>query len=233
MSRARFSPGSKARLTSYDLGRFGGTTLFERIARAVCTAGCLPRKELYEAWETARRVRRRFRGGRIVDLAAGHGLLAQILLILDGSSPSAIAADTRLPNSATALHAALLAEWPQLRGRVIFEERPLDDVALHRSDLVVSNHACGALTDLVLDRAAAAGARVAVLPCCHDLAVNDTGPLSGWVDGALAVDILRAVRLEQRGYHVWTQRIDDSITPKNRLLMAAPEVSPTPPEAAA
>ena len=78
-----FDPSSKGRLTGYDLDRFRGDTLFDRIGRAVCEAGCLPRKELYEAWEVARRARRLFRGGRVVDLAAGHGLLAHILLILD------------------------------------------------------------------------------------------------------------------------------------------------------
>ena len=88
-----FSPSSKARLTEHDLERFQGETLFDRIARATCEAGCLPRKELYEAWEVARRVRRVFRGGRIIDLAAGHGLLAQILLIMDDSSRAAVAVD--------------------------------------------------------------------------------------------------------------------------------------------
>src|SRR5258705_13842852 len=77
-----FSPSSKGRLTDRDLERFPGDSLFDRLGRAVCHAGCLPRKELYEAWEVARRVRRVFRGGRIVDLAAGHGLLAHVLLIL-------------------------------------------------------------------------------------------------------------------------------------------------------
>src|SRR4051812_24222913 len=67
----RFAPSSTNRLTDRNLDRFPGVTLFDRIAQAVCRAGCLPRKELYEAWETARRVRRLFRGGRVVDLAAG------------------------------------------------------------------------------------------------------------------------------------------------------------------
>ena len=50
----------------------------------------------------------------------------------------------------------------------------------------MSCHACGALTDSVLDAAAAARARVAVLPCCHDASASDTGGLSGWLDDALA-----------------------------------------------
>ena len=87
---------SRNRLTENIIDRFSGNTLFDAIARAVCHAGCLPRKELYEAWEVARRVRRRFRGGRIVDMACGHGLLAQVLLLLDDSSPMALAVDRRI-----------------------------------------------------------------------------------------------------------------------------------------
>ena len=215
-----FSHSSKARLTEHDLGRFQGDTLFDRIARVTCEAGCLPRKELYEAWEVARRVRRVFRGGRIVDLAAGHGLLAQILLILDDSSPAALAVDTVLPASSARLHDMLSRTWPRLRSRVTFETRSLDSIELHADDVVVSSHACGALTDLVIDRAIAARARVAVLPCCHVFKANHPVALSGWVDGALAIDIMRAVRLEQHGYRVRTHTIPASVTPKNRLLLA-------------
>jgi hypothetical protein len=217
-----FCLSSKGRLTDRDLPRFAGESLFDRLGRAVCHAGCLPRKELYEAWEVARRVRRLFRRGRVVDLAGGHGLLAHVLLILDNSSPHALVVDTAIPPSSGRLHEVLVDAWPRLRGRVGFAERSLEAVALSADDLVVSSHACGALADLVLERACAARAPVAVLPCCHDLAVNDGGPLSGWVDGALAVDVMRAIRLEQRGYHVRTQTIPAQITPKNRLLLGEP-----------
>jgi hypothetical protein len=86
----------------------------------------------------------------------------------------------------------------------------------------VSCHACGALTDSVLDAAAAARARVAVLPCCHDASTSDTGGLTGWLDAALAIDVTRAQTLRRQGYRVWTQVIPAAITPKNRLLLAAP-----------
>jgi len=209
-------------LTDRDLARFPGETLFDRLARAVCHAGCLPRKELYEAWEVGRRTRRLFRGGRVVDLGAGHGLLAQVMLILDNSSPSAVAIDKTVPASSVRVHDALVAVWPRLAGRVSFLEAALDRFEILPGDVVVSSHACGALTDVVLDRAVSAGTRVAVLPCCHDLVANDAGVLAGWVDAALAIDIRRAQRLEARGYDVRTQTIPAEITPKNRLLMGAP-----------
>ena len=217
-----FSPSSKGRLTDRDIDRFPGDSLFHRIARAVCHAGCLPRKELFEAWEVARRVRRLFRGGRVVDLGGGHGLLAQVLLLLDDTSPSALVVDKALPASAEKLHAVLVDAWPRLAGRVSFASGGLEDAALVSTDVVVSSHACGRLTDLVLDLASRARARVAVLPCCHDFEVSDDGGLGGWVDRALAIDIMRAIHLEQQSYRVWTQAIPIDITPKNRLLLGAP-----------
>ena len=213
---------SRNRLTDKLLPQFAGDTLFDAIARAVCGAGCLPRKELYEAWEVARRVRRRFRGGRIVDLACGHGLLAQILLLLDDGSPEAWAVDQRVPNSAATLAVTLAAAWPRLRGRVHFLETDLRNLPLQREDLVVSAHACGGLTDLILERAVVAGARVAVLPCCHDLKHGELGGLEGWLDGPLAMDAARVARLRMQGYRVFTQLIPGDITPKNRLLLAEP-----------
>jgi hypothetical protein len=204
------------------LPHFQGATLFDRIARVVCGADCLPRKELYEAWEVARRTRRRFRGGRVVDLAAGHGLLAWIMLLLDDSSPSALAVDLRKPKSAELLSSAIEAEWPRLHGRVRFEEGPIEGVLLLPDDLVVSAHACGALTDTILARAMAARARVAVLPCCHDDQTCDTGGLGGWMSSDLAIDATRARTLATAGYTVLTQTIPSEITPKNRLLLAEP-----------
>lgn len=223
---------SRNRLTEKNIPLFVGATLFDAIARATCRAGCLPRKELYEAWEVARRVRRRFRGGRIIDLACGHGLLGQILLLLDDTSPEALAVDRTLPKSAATLHAVLSEAWPRLQGRVRFLETDLQNVPLQRQDLVVSAHACGGLTDLILARAAGVEARVAVLPCCHDLDRADLGGLEGWMDGPLAVDAVRAARLRTCGYRVFTQLIPGDITSKNRLLLGEPEPSspsPLPP----
>jgi hypothetical protein len=230
-----FSPSSRGRLTARDLERFPDETLFHRLARAVCLAGCLPRKELYETWEMARRVRRRFRGGRIVDLGGGHGLLAQVMLLLDDSSPDAVVVDKSVPRSAATLHGRLAQTWPRLSGRITFAGASLDEVEILPTDVVVSSHACGALTDRVLERAASARARVAVLPCCHHLSApgrninNTTGAddrdadaLSAWVDGALAMDIGRAMHLRQQRYRIWTLSIPADITPKNRLLLGAP-----------
>ncbi len=213
--------GSRNRLTEQLLPRFAGTSLFDKVARAVCRAGCLPRKELYEAWEVARRVRRHLRGGRVVDAAAGHGLLATLMLLIDDSSPAAICVDVRRPPSFAKLQATLGEAWPRLVGRVTYQELPIEDFAPAPDDLIVSSHACGALTDRVLDRALEVGCAVAVLPCCHP-PEGDAAGLGGWLDKSLAIDVARAGRLRAAGYRVRTLRIPEEVTPKNRLLVGEP-----------
>lgn len=102
----------------------------------------------------------------------------------------------------------------------------MDSVDIRPTDIVVSIHACGPLTDLVLERAIAARARVAVVPCCHDVDRSDSGGLSGWMNDALAIDVMRARRLASAGYRIWTQVLPGKITPKNRLLIGASDDAP-------
>ena len=208
------------------LERFPANTLFDKIARNVCRAGVLPRKELYEAWETARRIRRRFRGSRVVDMACGHGLLAHIMLLLDDTSSHALCVDTKIPDSAAVLSKELIKKWSRLENRISWVDRDLACVKLNSDDLVVSAHACGSLTDKIIDQAVHAKAKVAVLPCCHDLKTCDDGGLSGWMAPDLAVDAVRAQKLSAKGYKIHVATIPDSITPKNRLLMGAPVKTP-------
>lgn len=214
---------SRARLSPRQLDEFPSDTLRDRLGRAVCRAACLPRKEFFESWEAARRVRRTYRGGRILELAAGHGLLSMMLLVLDHSSESAVCVDRTQPPSFDRLLAELSATWPHLQGRISWLTADLATVEPGPDDLVVSVHACGSLSDQVLDAALRGRARVAVMPCCHDLELNDAGPLAGWMDGPLAIDAMRALRLQTAGYEVKTLAIPGDITPKNRLLIGRPE----------
>ena len=218
-AKVQLNPASRNRLMPRHSAYFEGDTLFERIARCVCAAGCLPRKELYESWEMARRIRRRFRGGRIVDWACGHGLLGAILLLLDDGSPEVIAFDIRMPASAEKLQAELVSAWPRLAGRWHFTTQQPELLA---TDLLVSCHACGALTDEVLQAASKVRARVAVMPCCHRHEALEREEWLGWLDPSLAMDIHRAEKLRTSNYEVWTTAIPAKISPKNRLLLGAP-----------
>jgi hypothetical protein len=219
-----FNPASRSRLTSYDLKYFQGTTLFDRIGRVLCEPCCVPRKELFESWEFAKRIQRRHRhqGGRVLDLACGHALVAHFLLLLDDTLESALAVDRRVPQSAARISEALVGTWPRLAGRIQIVEQEIEQVEVRADDLLVSAHACGGLTDEILSKAISASARVVVMPCCQSIGKNDRGGMDGWLDPDLAVDVTRAARLRAHGYAVHTQRIPESITPKNWLLFGDP-----------
>jgi hypothetical protein len=213
---------SRARLTRHTASEFDGDTLRDALGRTLSEAECLPRKEFFEAWEVARRVRRRFRGGPVLELAAGHGLLSYVLLLLDPKTPHAVCVDRRKTESANRVAAALTKRWPHLTGRVRYLEQRIQDTVVEPGALVTSVHGCGVLTDHVLDLAIDAGCRVAVLPCCQSLQRCDTAGLEGWIEGRLAVDIARLFRLKQAGYRVFAKQIPAEITPANRLLLGVP-----------
>ncbi len=217
-----YGHASRSRLTKRDLPRFPGTTLFDGVARVLCDAECLPRKELFESWEVAKRAARKLRGRRVVDLCCGHALVGQLMLLLVPGLEEVLAIDKRLPLSAARVNAAMAAKWPRLRDRVTLTESRLADVRLAADDVVVSCHGCGALTDRVLELAIIARVPVAVLPCCQATATGDAGGLSGWLDPALAIDVTRAARLREHGFRVSTQQIPETVTAKNRLLIGQP-----------
>lgn len=213
--------GSRNKLTPHQERLYPGDTILDRLGRAVCGVSCLPRKELHEAWEVARRVRRQFRGGRVVDLCCGYGMLAQVMLLIDDTATSAVAVDMKLAPNHLKVHEAIVGAFPHLRERVRFVQAKLDAFEIDAGDVVVSAHACGGLTDDVLTRASDAGARVAVLPCCHEY--RRRSDLAGWADPALAMDIERAATLRARGYRIWTRSIPVDVSPKNRLLLGEPQ----------
>ena len=195
-----FSPASRGRLTNRDIDRFPDDTLFDRLGRTVCQAGCLPRKELYEAWEMARRVRRLFRGGRVLDLGGGHGLLAQVMLLLDDTSPSracrrqgAAGLECKAARSARRRMAAARQDASRLspaRSTTSKFSRPISSyraMRAARSPIGFSN---------------ARRPRARASPSCRAATISSlvmTAELSGWVDGAAAIDIVRAMRLAAAG----------------------------------
>ena len=218
-------PGSRNKLSPSHARYYPGDGLLDTLGRAICAVDCLPRKELHEAWEMATRIRAWLAPspmGRVVDLCAGYGLLAQVLALLDATE-TALAIDIRLPKNHVLVHDAVVATFPHLAGRVTFERARLEDVSLGAGDVVVSAHACGELSDAVLSRAAAAGARVALLPCCHR--TRRRTDLAECADVAARIDEERVEWLVERGYDVTVDTIPDTVSAKNRLLLGRPRVA--------
>lgn len=222
-------PGSRNKLSPSHARLYPGDGLLDTLGRAICAVDCLPRKELHEAWEMATRIRTWLAStptGRVVDVCAGYGLLAQVLLLLDTDMRStALAVDVRLPKNHVLVHGAVIAMFPDLAGRVTFQQARLEDVVLGAGDVIVSAHACGELSDAVLDSAAAASARVALLPCCH--LTRRRTDLADRADPAARIDEERAMWLVERGYDVTVDTIPANVSAKNRLLLGRPRATTT------
>jgi hypothetical protein len=129
-SETPFRRASRSRLSPTDARRFPGDDTFAAVARAVCSADVLPRKELFETWEAALVITEAFSdrlkgagGGdgedrsatRVADLAGGHGFLALALLVLNPTLASAVVVDRRKPDSHERLVSSLAKAFPKLR----------------------------------------------------------------------------------------------------------------------
>lgn len=176
--------------------------LFDEFASAICHANVIPRKELFETWSAALHIHSSYFGDdaltmtmnadddewnavvpvrRAVDVAAGHGLLAWALLLLDDEyqrssrrhqqlplSPlTAFCLDIQMPPSATLIHASMVQHFPHLESRFDYVEGRLEQLVPHPTCLLASVHGCGILTDMLVATAAEQKVPLAVVPCCH------------------------------------------------------------------
>jgi len=241
------------KLQASDARHFVGDTMFDRCARATCAAGVnMPKKELLENWTLASMIHDRYwarAGGdaapptsaappaRVVDVASGHGLLGWFLLALCAASqrPAVFAVDRRMPDSAAALRDSFGEAFPALPARHRYVVADAADVDARGGDtLVLALHACGGLSDLVIDAAVGGGASLCLVPCCHSLKTAKMAPerlaaARRAVDGGAglddALDGQRVAYLEERGMVVDATKLPEDITPKNTVLFAAPGVA--------
>ena len=173
-----------------------------------------------------------------------HAILLQLLVQVCPwmGEPNTVTYQEARLDSATTL--AGLSSSPRIAEHEIATSQDSSfeqDTSRTTTNLVISTHACGALTDRVLELAAsntindppadgdntantntqsARAAAVAVMPCCY------TGTSQGAPYGiqralgvAWAADIQRSYYLKAQGYHADFATIPRDITPMNRILI--------------
>lgn len=240
---------SRRKLKPRDAARFAheAPPLFAELAQAVCETGMLPHKELHECWQMAEVVHRAFPDiPRVADIAAGHGLLAWILVLLarTGDKPfprTAVAVDISRPRSADILAASIIRRWPELAGTVHYVEGSAEALRSDQTTLFVAAHACGSLSDHVLLAALRSRSPLAIMPCCHSLrkqqeSLLSLSELSGLVASELpsmsqadvtlgpsaVIDHFRKAALVCAGYDVQDATIQREITAFHRIILARP-----------
>ena len=89
--------------------------------------------------------------------------------------------------------------------------------------LVAGLHACGGLSDIVIDVALAGSSALALVPCCHSTKISHDAAAAAIVGLDEAIDAARARRLKAAGWAVERDTLcSREITPKNGLLLARP-----------
>ena len=231
---------------------FSSSSLFDEFASVICETGIMARKEVFETWAAALFIYERFfetTTRRVCDVAAGHGLLAWALLVIDDydrrwaprkndEKPlTAFCVDRRMPPSAETIQSAMEERWPHLRKRFDFVEGSLEQLEPHPTCLLTSVHACGGLSDLLVASAAASAVPIALVPCCHsrkklvgaslfaqeeyDAIIN----AENIPDLAKRLDEARKTALLNAGFNVESVLLPERFTAQNHLIMASPLVN--------
>eukprot|EP00536_Pseudo-nitzschia_multiseries_P008792 jgi/Psemu1/288028/fgenesh1_pg.230_\ len=184
---------------------------------------------------------------------------------------TAVCIDIDMPKSSETAAKIFFDDYPQFRddgsscssllssssphARWDYVEGPVEFIVPDPSTLLVGIHACGKLSDAIIDQAIRSNSQMALVPCCHSKKIltpsqktdyaalvsnNHTGVGARIPSYTLAdfMDAYRTQRLIDAGYRVDEVMIPEEFTPKNRILLATPphrkmEGRPEPPPARA
>ncbi len=176
---------------------------------------------------------------QVYDLCSGHGLTGMLFAACNPPTETRIVKTICVDMVEPPSHAVLrdliseVCPWVNDELTVRFDTNDLNTYVLGGGDtggaeqrkicpIVISTHACGRLTDLVLEKAISMEAcAIAAMPCCY------TGTDKGAPYGikralgvAWAADIQRTFLLEEHNYHTDFSTIPSEITPLNRIIVA-------------
>lgn len=113
---------------------------------------------------------------------------------------------------------------------IVFINESIDNLIIsEKPAALIGVHACGRLTDIVIEKAVDARVPFAVMPCCYNSEMNKY-ELREPPDGRKLVypneqsyyDAFRMQFAKERGYDVVLTTIDPKITPMNNVIVATP-----------
>lgn len=178
----------------------------------------------------------------IQDLCSGHGLTGLLFLACNPPGKQSnnktilrtVLTDQIEPQSHSTLKECIaeICPWIAEEGVVSFRAAPLEEFTAHadsdnnvnrnQATIIISTHACGSLTDQVLQYAMnVQAASLAVMPCCYT--GTDAGVPYGvrrMLGVGVSADVRRCFELQELGYHTDLAAIPRAVTAMNRIIVA-------------
>lgn len=162
---------------------------------------------------------------RIVNLCAGNSLLAWYFL-MGGVTEEALSIDLKSTKKYQTLRDLIKKVRPDLDAMHTFLERDIYDseLGIQADDFILGLHACGNLTDRVIEIAVETGASFAIVPCCYrpdrQLLRPQQYKIPQDKSREEVVDLLRAEYVSEKGREVSLREIKSFPSPMNRLLLS-------------
>jgi len=164
-------------------------------------------------------------GAVLVDCCSGSSFLG--LYWLDRNPDDKV---TAIDKTLTEKHRETLDYFvssnPKIRNRYEFLQQDITqpDFEFPECNAVIAVHACGSLTDIIIDKCMKQGLPLAVMPCCYNSkriwwqkyspCIEFEGDLGRYADE------LRLAYLKHRYKNAKIETISPEITPMNRILLA-------------
>ena len=105
-----------------------------------------------------------------------------------------------------------------------YKETNVINEGIPKGDLITSIHACGVLTDKLIEESIKQKSPFAVMPCCHSYSTHiEKEQLIYFENKTDAIDVARVMHIENNNYKVHLRNIDQKITDKNRIIIGIPK----------
>lgn len=168
---------------------------------------------------------------RVLDICAGKGLLS-FLLLYNGIARESFMVDKKKPFRFRRLE-KLFYNY-SLNYTYTEEDIFSEDYVIKNNgnSLVVAIHACGNLTDRIIELSLKQTLPFAIMPCCHRTIERSIRyQLRNPPDPRLKLykrkedyfDLLRQRYIEEHGWSCYIREIDEKITPRNKIIIASPK----------
>ncbi|RJQ15568.1 methyltransferase [Candidatus Woesearchaeota archaeon] len=150
--------------------------------------------------------------GTVIDACSGNGLLGWYVLS-QHHDMKVIAIDKKETEKAKQYRAL----FPDAEHQYAFQQIDITKQPLPEADALVALHACGTLTDMLMEHAMKEHMPFAIMPCCYS---KDRHYFPGNGGFAFQEQITHERLLFARGQYadVKLLHIDDAITPMNAIL---------------